>query len=202
MTETIHQFYIKRGLLRSTRLLTIDPLYIEMEGSISSISFPKEDIEGFRYSVSFLSFYFFRVSKTYTIELRNSKGKIMVIRMHSFFGIQKKQVEQLFIEIYNKIYDVYFNDMVAHYLQLLNSGLTYSLAGAMISNEGLVIKKDGHLIPWIRLGLTSYYQSCSLYDLSNASCFRSFDYCHDWNATVLRSIVEYKLQHATYELLK
>ena len=126
----------------------------------------------------------------------------MRIRMHSFFGIGNKKIEKIFIKILDQIQEVYFNDMAIHYLQLLNSEMTYVLAGATLTKDGIIIKKDGKLIPWIRLGLTSYQRSCSIYDLEDQRHVRSFDYWHDWNAVILRSIVDYKMRSTTYELLK
>ena len=92
--------------------------------------------------------------------------------------------------------------MAIHYVQLLNGGLNYDLAGALLTNEGIIIKKESQLIPWIRIGLMSYYRSCSIYDLSDPQHYRSFDYWHDWNASLLRAVVDYKIRSTTYELLK
>jgi hypothetical protein len=192
---------IKRGPLSASRLLTIDPLYIELEESLANIRFTKEDIEGFRYGVRHYHFYIIPVGRTYNIEIRDSQGKIMLIRMHTFFGINNKKIEKLFIDIYNKIHESFFNDMAFHYAQLLNGGLNYNLAGALLTHEGVILKKDGSLIPWLRIGLSSQYRSCSIYDVSDPLHYRSFDYWQDWNASLLHSIVDYKMKSITYELL-
>src|SRR5664279_2043061 len=161
------QHLIKRGPLSASRLLTIHPLYIELEEPLANIRYTKDDIEGFRYGVRYYHFYIIPISRTYNIELRNSQGKIMLVRMHTFFGINKKKIEKSFIDIYNQINEAFFNDMAVHYAQLLNSGLTYNLAGALLTNEGVILKKDNKLIPWLRIGLSSYYRSCSIYDISD-----------------------------------
>jgi hypothetical protein len=195
------KFLIKRGPLSASRLLTIDPLYIELEESFANIRFTKEDIEGFRYGVRYYHFYIIPFGRTYNIEIRDGQGKIMLIRMHTFFGINDKKIEKLFIDIYNKIHDAFFNDMAFHYAQLLNGGLNYNLAGALLTHEGVVLKKNGGLIPWLRIGLSSHHRSCSIYDISNPQLYRSFDYWQDWNASLLHSIVDYKMKNITYELL-
>ena len=196
------QHLIKRGPLSASRLLTIHPLYIELEEPLANIRYTKDDIEGFRYGVRYYHFYIIPISRTYNIELRNSQGKIMLVRMHTFFGINKKKIEKSFIDIYNQINEAFFNDMAVHYAQLLNSGLTYNLAGALLTNEGVILKKDNKLIPWLRIGLSSYYRSCSIYDISDPQHYRSFDYWQDWNASLLHSVVDYKMKNITYELLK
>jgi hypothetical protein len=48
----------------------------------------------------------------------------------------------------------------------------------------------------------SYYHSCSIYDLADTNHFSSFDYWHDWNASLLHAVVNYKLRSTTYDLLK
>jgi hypothetical protein len=172
-----------------------------LEESLANIRFTKEDIEGFRYGVRYYHFYIIPFGRTYQIEIRDGKGKIMLIRMHTFFGINDTKIEKQFIDIYNKIHESFFNDMAFHYVQLLNGGLNYNLAGALFTYEGVVLKKDGPLIPWLRIGLSSHHRSCSIYDISNPQHYRSFDYWQDWNASLLHSIVEYKMKNITYELL-
>jgi hypothetical protein len=202
MSERCHQYLIKRGPFSASRVLTIDFDYLELEGPLANTRFSKDDIEGFRYGVRSFHYLFIPISNTYNIEVMNSKGKIMTIRMHSFFNIRKQKIENLFIQIYNLVQEAYFHDMVVHYVQLLSGGMSYDLAGALLTDEGIYIKKDKPLIPWIRVGLMSYYRSCSIYDLADPRIFKSFDYWHDWNASLLRAVVDYKLKDTTYAYLK
>ena len=202
MEQKSFQYQVKRWPLSTSRQLTIDPLYIELEGPLTNMRFTKEDIEGFRYGVRYFHYYVIPVGRNYNIEIKNSLGKVLLVRMHSVFGIGNKRIEKLFVQIHKQIHEAYFMDMAIHYLRLLKSGLTYELAGTMLTHEGVIIKKDSQLIPWIRVGLMSYYRSCSIYDLTDPKRFRSFDYWQDWNASLLHTIVEYKLQSTTYEMLK
>ena len=194
MTEAVHEFQVRRTPLSATRLLTVDPLYLELEGPLSNIRFTKEDIEGFRFGVTRFRYRFIPVSKSYNIEIKNSEGKIILIRMHSFFEIDNKKIQRLFIQIHKQIQLAYFNDMAIHYVRLLNGGLTYELAGAFLMKEGVLLKKEKQVIPWIRIGLASYFHSCSVYDLADPKHYRSFDYWHDWNASLLRSVIDYKIR--------
>jgi hypothetical protein len=196
------QYLIKRGPLSASRLLTIDPLYIELEESLANFRFTKDDVEGFRYGVRYYHYYIIPISRTYNLEIRNDKGKIMLIRMHTFFGFGNKKIEKLFVDIYNQINKAFFNDMAVHYVQLLNGGLSYKLAGATLTHDGVILKKDSGLIPWLRVGISSHFRSCSIYDISDPQHYRSFDYWQDWNAALLHSVVNYKMKSITYELLK
>jgi hypothetical protein len=202
MIETKLTYPVKRNPLAVSRRLTIDTQFLELEGPLANTRFNKDDIEGFRYGTRYLHYLFIPLTRTFHIEVKSCQGKIMTIRMHSFFGIGDKKLEKLFIQIHKQIQDAYFTEMAVHYVRLLNSGLNYELAGALFTNDGVYIKKDKPLIPWIRIGLMSYHRSCSIYDLSDPDLFRSFDYWHDWNASLLRAVVDYKLQSTTYELLK
>jgi hypothetical protein len=202
MDETCHQYRVKRGPLSASRLLTIDPLFIGMEGPLANTRFTKDDIEGFRYGARYYYFFVIPMGRTYTIEIKSSQGKVISLRMHTFFSIGNKKTQNLFIQIYKKIHEAYFKDMAIHYVRLLNEGLNFNLAGALLTREGVVIKKDRPVIPWIRIGLTSNYSSCSICDLSDPDHYRSFDYWFDWNASLLFSVVDYKIRSTTYELLK
>jgi hypothetical protein len=196
-------FQVKRSPLGTRRDLTIDPLYLEFEGPLANTRFTKEDIEAFRFGVSGFRYSFFTLNKSYNIEVKNSQGKIMLIRMHSIFGIGSKKIQRLFIKIHNQIQRSYFNDMAIHYVRLLKSGLTYELAGVMLTNEGILLRKDNAVVPWFRIGLKNYFQSCSIYDLGNPQHVRSFDYWHDWNASLLRAVVDYKIRsNDTFEIQK
>ncbi len=194
MSEGIQSFHVKRTPLGAPRLLTIAPLYLEMEGPLANIRFTKEDIEGLRFGVTLIRYYLLPISKTYNIEIKSSQGKIILIRMHSLFGIGSQKNRNLFIQIHKKIQQAYFNDMAIHYVRLLNGGLTFELAGAFLAEDGVLIKKEKSLIPWSRIGLATRFHSCSVYDKSDLRHFRSFDYWHDWNASLLRSVIDYKIR--------
>ena len=84
MSDGIQSFHVKRSLFSAPRLLTIAPLYLEIEGSLANTRFTKEDIEGLRFGVTALRYYVIPISKTYNIEIKSSQGKIILIRMHSF----------------------------------------------------------------------------------------------------------------------
>lgn len=194
MSEGIESFHVRRTVFSAPRLLTIAPLYLEMEGPLSNTRFTKEDIEGLRFGVTLIRYYLIPVSKTYNIEIKNSQGKIIMIRMHTLFEVGKQKNRNLFIRIHKEIQKSYFNDMAIHYVRLLNGGLTFELAGAFLTEEGVLIKKDKPLIPWSRTGLATRFHSCSVYDIDDLRHFRSFDYWHDWNASLLRSVVDYKIR--------
>jgi hypothetical protein len=174
-------------------MVTVAPLYLEMEGPLANLRFTKEDIEGLRFGVTLFRYFFIPISKSYNIEIKSSQGKVITIRMHTLFGIGNHKIRSLFIGIHKQIQQTYFNDMAIHYVRLLKGGLTFELAGAFLTSEGVLIKKDKNLIPWLRTGLATRFHSCSIYDKADLRHFRSFDYWHDWNASLLRSVVDYKI---------
>jgi hypothetical protein len=202
MSAAAYVFPVKRTPLSVARLLTIDPLYLEFEGPLANISFTKDDMEGYRFGISGFRYLLIPINRTYNIEVRSSMGKIILIRMHSFFGIGNKKIGKLFVQIRNKIHQAYFTDMSIHYANLLNSGLTYELAGATLTSEGVLLRQENQIIPWIRVGLKHYYQYCSIYDLADPQHMRSFDFWHDWNASLIYTVVEYKLRDDASRLYK
>jgi hypothetical protein len=194
MSEGTKLFHVKRSLFSAPRQVTIAPLYLEMEGPLANTRFTKEDIEGLRFGVTLIRYYLIPLSKSYNIEVKSSQGKIITIRMHTFLGIGSRKIRSLFIGIHKQIQQSFFNDMAIHYVRLLNGGLTFELGGAFLTSEGVLIKKDKQLIPWLRTGLATRFHACSIYDTSDLRHFRSFDYWHDWNASLLRSVVDYKIR--------
>ena len=197
MYEAIYFFRVKRTPLSARRKLTIDPLFLEFEGPRTNARITKDDMEGFRYGLRVLRFYIITIRKTYTLEVKSSSGKIISIRMHVFFGIGNKKIRAMFISIYKIIHSTYFKDMVVHYVRLLKGGLPYELAGAMLNSEGILLGPKKECIPWLRVGLKLNYLACYIYDLADPLHFRSFDYWQDWNASLLYSVVNYKLKSDT-----
>ena len=184
--------------MATSRLLTIDPLYLELEGPLANIRFTKEDIEACRFGISQMRYYFIPFSRTYNLEIKNGEGKIMKIRMHSIFSIGNKKLMKLFMQIQDQVIGTYFQDMANHYAQLIHGGLSYELCGVLLTQEGVLIRNDKPLIPWLQLGFKSYFNSCSIYDLTDPHHYRSFDYWHDWNAVLLMAVVNYKLKREKF----
>ncbi|MDP9041367.1 MAG: hypothetical protein M3N30_05250 [Bacteroidota bacterium] len=195
MPEAIQKYEVRKTLFSSPRPLTIDPLFLEFEDPSGTIRFTKDDIEAFRFGRIVFTFLSITVGKAYSIEVKNSNGDVIVIRMHTLFGIRKKKIRSKFIEIYKAIHRTYFVDMGIHYVRLLNSGFTYELAGVLLNSEGVLLYPKKQLIPWNRVGLSVFSLSCSIYDLADPQHSRSFGYWDDWNASLLDTIVEYKLRH-------
>src|SRR5258708_1723022 len=107
MSEGIHSFHVKRTLFGAPRLLTIAPLYLEMEGPLAKTRFTKEDIEGLRFGATLIRYYLIPISKTYNIEIKSSQGKIILIRMHSLFGVGNRNNRNQFIQIHKQIQQSY-----------------------------------------------------------------------------------------------
>lgn len=192
------EHWIKRGPLSTKRQLIIDPLFIELGGPLANTCFSKEDIEAFRFGISTFHLFAIPVSRTYQIEIKNSAGKILLIRMHCFFWLGIRHTQNQFMHIHNQIHDAYFNDMAIHYIKLLRNGMSFELAGLFLTEEGIQLKKGKSVVPWNQLGLHSYFHSCMLYNLADPACYRSFDYWHDWNAPLLRTVVDYTIRNHPY----
>jgi len=180
--------------MAASRQLTIDPLYLELEGPLANTRFTKEDIEGIRFGITQMNYFFIPLSRTYNIEIKNSHGKILKIRMFTLFTIGNKKLMDLYVQILDRIQEAYLDDLAMHYAQLIHGDLSYELSGALLTRDGVLIRKDKPQIPWKRIAVQSYNRSCMLYDTADPHHHRSFDYWHDWNATLLRAVVNYKIK--------
>jgi hypothetical protein len=194
---SIKTFLIQTTIFDRKHLLTIHPDFISFDDDAlnpqAPATFSKTDIESIRYAIDSIRGRVFRIGRTYRIELRSSAGKIIRIRLRSIYGIRKKNLGKKYGDILRSLHQAYFNEMAAHYIRLLRNEISFTLAGLILTPDGVDDAKLGTL-PWLFVGMKSYFTYFAIYDMRDAGKYRSFDYGMDWNAAVLRAVVDFTLR--------
>ena len=190
-------FWIRSTLFDRHRLLTIHPDYLAFDNkdlaSAEPTSIEKANIESFRFGVDWVRGRFFIIGRTYRIEVRDHEGNTIKIRLRSIYGVRKKKLGAKYRQINRALHNAYFNDLGLHYIRLVNDGLPFTLAGIILTPEGIVDPKIGTL-SWGSIGLKAYSTYFAIYDKAEPQKYHAFDYGIEWNAVLLYSVLTFILQ--------
>lgn len=134
-------FLIKSSLFDRDRLLTVNADYLSFDDndliSAGHTTIEKSNIEGFRFGVDWITGLYFMIGRTYRIEVRDHTGKIIRIRLRSLYGIRRKKLATKYKKVYDALHNAYFNDLGLHYVSLVNDSLSFTLAGVILTPEGI-----------------------------------------------------------------
>src|SRR5580692_7301340 len=185
-------FSLKSSIINRERILTLDPAYLEYDDNdhISSppTKFEKEDVEGIRYGIKWLLGRYFYFGRVYCIDIRSDKNKVIKIRLHSLYGVKKKELGKKYAEIVNMLFKYYFHDISRSYLTLFKNNIPFELLGVMFSADGILFDQRIGTIPWEYVGTKSYYTYYAIFSEINPGQYRSFEYINDWNAGVFKGV--------------
>lgn len=148
----------------------------------------KEDIEGFRYGIKWLTGYAFNIGRTYCIDIK-SGNEILQIRITSMYGIRKQQISEKYSLIINSLFDKYFAEHLEQLLSIYYAGADIELDGLIFSQDHIYFPRNKTNIRWDNLGFKNYWNYFALFDKSNPKIYEVFYYLTDWNVTVINFIV-------------
>ncbi len=198
MTELINDIYeIRRWPFdQGLPKLIIKQDYIEYK----DIRIEKTDIVEYRHGVRWLSGLKFTIGRDYQIFIKSKNGQIMKISFMTFYGINKKELWEKYIDILNKTWNYYFSKITDEYLEKFYDGQTIIIADVKISLENVVFKstvgfKEKEVtVDWDNLGAKDYVTYFALYSKTDsANINRGFKFKDVWNAGVLQSFINYVL---------
>ncbi|MEI9959520.1 MAG: hypothetical protein WDM90_25100 [Ferruginibacter sp.] len=98
----IHEFIVKPSLFASPKKLSIQPAFIEF----NNINFSKLEIAELRYGVKAIKGYRFVIGRTYCIDIRNTDGKIIKLRLSSLYSVRKKLLNEKYATIVNALFEI------------------------------------------------------------------------------------------------
>lgn len=189
----------KRSLLDSDSIeLHLHPNFIEhvnknMNNSITT--FKLSDIKEFRYGVRWYHYYFI-FGREYQIYVRNYNNEVIKINFSTYFKRKKKIYSQLYSELIDSLWKLYFYPQVDAYLKEFEAGEIFQIGETNINPEGIIIrvseltKLDRQLIPWKDVRTRDYATYFSIYSAQNPRAIhRGYSYKEDWNTAVLYSVV-------------
>ena len=114
-------FALKSSIFDRSRHLVLDPLYLEFDDNnlVSSppTKFLKEEIEGIRFGIKWIKGLDFYIGRIYCIDIKNSSGQIIKLRLKSIYGIRKKQLADKYVKIANTLLRYYFDALAFQHIE-------------------------------------------------------------------------------------
>jgi hypothetical protein len=188
------EFMIKSTIMDRQRLLVVDPEYLEFDDQDRMSELPtrflKAEIEGLRYGVKAIRGYRFRIGRTFHIDIRDVAGRIIRIRLKSVYLVRRKLLGEKYQAIVGAILRYYFHDIMRGYVQQLRNGLPVDLLGVNLNGEGVLFDPTVGRVSWDFIGTKRFWHYYTLFSEENPGKYRAFVFVDDWNAGVLRGVVE------------
>jgi hypothetical protein len=189
---------VRSTILDRPRLLTIDPEYMEFDDqdrvSEAPTRFLRAEIEALRYGVKAIRGCRFRIGRIYCVDVRDVSGRILKIRFKSVYRIRRKLLEQKYQAIVSGLFQHYFHDMTRHYLRELRAGRPVELLGVSLNHQGVMFDAKVGWVSWNFLGSKRYWHYYTLYSEDAPNNYKAFVFLDDWNAGVLRGLIETMLK--------
>jgi hypothetical protein len=188
------EFMVRSTILDRPRLLVVDPDYIEFDDqdrkSAAPTRFSKKEIQGLRYGVKAIRGYRFRIGRIYCIDVRNVSGQVIKIRLKSVYRVRRKLLGEKYQEITNSLFKYYFHDLTRDYYRQFQDGQPVELLGVSLNSQGVLFDEKAGRISWDFLGTKRYWHYYTLYSEELPDNYRAFVFLDDWNAGVLRGLIE------------
>ncbi len=190
MPQTL-QIIIKSAIFDRERLLTINPAYIEFDNKELKYSVPvkflKDDIVSFRHGVKWVTG--FIAASVYCIDICNTNGEIIEIRLKSIYGIRENEMAEKYSTILYGVYDNYFDDLSRGYLKEFEWGNEFSILDIHFTRKGIFLDDQPGLVPWKDIEVKVYYSYYSVCSISTGGTFKMIESLTEWNAGVLYSVL-------------
>jgi hypothetical protein len=187
-------FEVRSSILDRSRLLELNPEYIEFDDqdhvSKAPTRFLKTDIEGIRYGLKPIRGFSFRIGRIYCIDVRDTSGRIIKIRLNSVYRVRRKHLEIKYRDIIKVLFTLYFHDIIRQNHRQIREGKTIELLGVSLDNEGVWFDKRTDCISWMFLGTRRFWHYFTLYSAGSPENYRTFVFLDDWNAGVLIGLIE------------
>jgi hypothetical protein len=193
-TKTRLEFMVRSTILDRQRKLVIDPEYLEFDDqdkvSGGPTRFARDSIEGLLYGVKGIKGYRFRIGRIYCIDVRDDSGRVIKIRLKSVYRVRLKLLQKKYEAIINGLFQSYFHDIARNYLRQFRQGQPVDLLGVNLDSEGVLFDPKVGRISWHFIGTKRFWHYYTLYSAEDPTKYRAFVFLEDWNAGVLRSLIE------------
>lgn len=208
--NTDKNFLIKRSFLDGiNRELIISDTFLKFQNKDlkknSFTIFEKEEIAEYKYGIRWISF---RITygRDYQIFVRNKKGEILKINFKSYFGKNKKEYHQKYIDILNVLWNNFFDEIAQGFLKKFKNNESFKIGNVEFDEVGITIAISGIAktkktkISWENVRTKNYYTYFAIYSSQNPSEInRGYNYHDDWNTGVLYSVLRTILKSKNIE---
>ena len=208
--NTDKNFLIKRSFLDGiNRELIISDTFLKFQNKNLKKNpftiFEKEEIAEYKYGIRWISF---RITygRDYQIFVRNKKGEILKINFKSYFGKNKKEYHQKYIDILNVLWNNFFDEIAQGFLKKFKNNESFKIGNVEFDEVGITIAISGIAktkktkISWENVRTKNYYTYFAIYSSQNPSEInRGYNYHDDWNTGVLYSVLRTILKSKNIE---
>ena len=188
------EFIVRSTILDRPRLFVIHPEYLEFDDqdrvSDGPTRFSKTEIEGLRYGVKPIGGYRFRIGRIYCIDIRDVTGRVIKIRLKSVYRVRLKLLNEKYLAIANALFRLYFHKITLEYLSQFRAGRSVDLLGVNLNSQGVLFDEKVGRVSWDFIGTKRYWHYYTLYSEEYPGNYRAFVFLDDWNAGVLRGLIE------------
>ncbi|MBS1665020.1 MAG: hypothetical protein JST68_28500 [Bacteroidetes bacterium] len=188
------EFMLRSTILDRSRLLAVDPEYIEFDdqdlASEVPTRFSKMEIEGVRYGIKAIRGLQFRIGRIYCIDIRDASDQVIKIRLKSLYGVRRKLLEEKYSSIVSALFKYYFHDISRRYLRKFREGEQVELLGVRLNKHGVLFDEKVGWVNWNFLGTKRYWHYYTLYSEETPDNYKAFVFLEDWNAGVLIGVIE------------
>jgi hypothetical protein len=191
MNQPLH-IKLRSSVLDRERQLIIEPGFIEFDDTELKYSSPtkfyKEEIIEWRYGIKWIRGYQFYIGRIYCIDLKNTAGKIIKLRLKSIYGIRRRLLQNKYSLIWNAIQSNFFTNIAHRQLEKFQSKGNVEVLGVLFNNDGIILDRKSKLIPWLEVGTKNYTRYFAIYSITNPDQYKAFEYLNDWNTSILYSV--------------
>lgn len=199
---TDRSFIIKRGLWDSRpRRLRLHADYIEFDNKSANDENPtrllKEDIKEYRFGIVWLQGLKFYIGRQYQVFIRASDGRELQIDFLTYYGIKKEILNAKYWDILDTISSLYFSDILNELFTKFQNGESIVVCGVELNQDAVILEHKGLFrnsrieIPWEDVKTRLYQTYYAIYSSKNpADINKSYKYLDDYNAWILRTIME------------
>jgi hypothetical protein len=166
------------------KLLMIEPGFIEFDNNRWS----KQEIAELCYGVKGIRGYSFVIGRIYCIDIKNTSGNIIKIRLKSLYRVRRKQLGEKYRLILSTLFENFINDISLSFIEKFKNKVEFTILGVTFTQEGIIFGNLSETISWFDLGTRNYRTYYSLFSNQDPRKYKTFQYLTDWNTVVLYSV--------------
>jgi len=183
---------IKPSIFHAEMELLLDSGFIQCKSHRSKktncVTIQKQDIDGFRYGVKWITGYAFNIGRTYCIDVK-AGDEILQLRIRSVYGIRKQQIHEKYHLLINALFETYFAEQLEQLLSIYHAGADIALEGLIFSQKHIYFPKNNINVKWADLGTKNYRNYFALFDKCNPNHHEVFYYLTDWNVALIDFLI-------------
>ncbi|RYZ95190.1 MAG: hypothetical protein EOP47_26310 [Sphingobacteriaceae bacterium] len=180
---------VRRRIVFDINGLTIK----DAAGFAPDVFIPADKIAAFRLGYSHVNIYVF-LGLNFFIDIKNYENKVHRLSFFSPYYIKKKIYNEKWNELRNLFYKYYLNSLVDYYIELLNIGQPFELAGVSFNNKGIKWNKCD-IMKFEDIKIANYMSYFVVYNSHNNKEQKTCRFETEWNAIVLQTILKSIVEH-------